>query len=206
MKSEFSIEIGELAKALAAAQGEIKNPAKDKNNPHFKSMYADIASGIDSIRAAFSKHNIAYAQLPEIDGDQVILRTQIMHSSGQWMASYYPVSKVALHQPMGAAMTYAKRQALFAMAGIAGDTDDDDGNEASAPSPSIQAAKKIETDPDLLKKLITRLNEQENETDILKWVSSAGAVAALKKLKPEELLTFNETKDKLMATISQQGS
>jgi hypothetical protein len=61
--------------------------------------------------------------------DGVILRTRLVHTSGQWLEGTYPVSKFAKHQEMGAALTYAKRQALFAVVGVCGD-EDDDGNEA----------------------------------------------------------------------------
>jgi hypothetical protein len=132
MHTIMSENIADLAVALAKAQGVIQNPIKDKANPHFKSTYADIASGLDVVRPAFSMHGLSVMQIPEVHEDQVIIRTQITHASGQWIAGFYPVSKIAQHQAMGAAMTYAKRQALFAMAGIAGD-DDDDGNTASEP-------------------------------------------------------------------------
>ncbi len=39
--------IGELAKALAAANGSIKNPNLDAVNPHFKSRYASLGAIIN---------------------------------------------------------------------------------------------------------------------------------------------------------------
>ena len=127
---QTSDQINEIAAALAKAQGELENPTKGKDNPHFKAKYADIADGLNAVRPILSKHGICVVQPTEIVDDGVILHTRLIHSSGQWIASTYPVSKFALHQQMGAAMTYAKRQALFSMVGIAGEADDDDGNAA----------------------------------------------------------------------------
>lgn len=126
-----SDQINELAAALAKAQGEIQNPAKNRVNPHFKSKYADIADGLDVIRPTLSKFGIAFVQATELQDDVVILRTRMIHTSGQWIESTYPVGRFVKHQELGASLTYAKRQALFCIVGVAGD-DDDDGNSATA--------------------------------------------------------------------------
>jgi hypothetical protein len=127
-----SDNINEIATALAKAQGEIANPAKNRVNPHFKSKYADIADGLDVIRPTLSKFGIAFVQATELVEDgMVILRTRMIHSSGQWLESTYPVGRFVKHQELGASLTYAKRQALFSIVGVAGD-DDDDGNSATA--------------------------------------------------------------------------
>lgn len=167
MHTIMSENIADLAAALAKAQGVIQNPIKDKTNPHFKSSYADIASGLDVVRPAFSANGLSVMQIPEIHEDQVIIRTQITHSSGQWIAGFYPVSKLAQHQAMGGAMTYAKRQALFAMAGIAGD-DDDDGNTASEPdrAPPKKAEPSYEATAD---RLIAVIAKQESAVALGEW-------------------------------------
>ena len=123
-----SESINEIATALAKAQAKIRNPAKNKVNPHFKSKYADLADGLDVIRPALSEQGIAFIQPTEVVDDGVILRTRLIHSSGQWIESTYPVSKLTQHQQMGAALTYAKRQSLFALVGVCGD-DDLDGED-----------------------------------------------------------------------------
>lgn len=123
-----SESINEIAAALAKAQAKIRNPAKNKVNPHFKSKYADLADGLDVIRPALSEQGIAFIQRTEVVDDGVILRTRLIHSSGQWIESTYPVSKMTQHQQMGAALTYAKRQSLFALVGVCGD-DDLDGED-----------------------------------------------------------------------------
>ena len=75
----------------------------------------------------------------------IILNTRIVHKSGQWMESDYPVGGLGRPQEMGSAMTYARRYALFGLVGVAGE-DDDDGNAAqaaeAAPVKSVKAAPK----------------------------------------------------------------
>jgi hypothetical protein len=129
---QMSAEINEIAAALAAAQAIIKNPDKTKVNPHFKSKYADLATGLDCIRPALSANGIAIVQATEIGRDGMLtLVTRLVHSSGQYFGCTYPVAGGMDHQKLGAALTYAKRQALFTIVGVCGD-DDDDGNVASA--------------------------------------------------------------------------
>lgn len=129
----MSEQIDKLTEAMAKAQGIIKNPAKDKVNSHFRNTYADIASGLDCIRPALSSCGLAFWQATELIDDGVVLHTMIAHAgSGQWIAGTYPVSKLGPHQQMAGALTYAKRQALFALAGIHGEEDDDDGEMANA--------------------------------------------------------------------------
>ena len=139
---QTSEQIHEIAAALAKAQGVIRNPAKDKTNPHFKSSYADLASGLEVIRPALSGVGIAVLQVTDLTDDGVILKTRLVHSSGQWIEGSYPVSKFAPHQQMGAALTYAKRQALFAMVGVCGTDDDADGNDTADVDTKTQAPAK----------------------------------------------------------------
>lgn len=132
----MSEQIDQISTALAKAQGEIKNPAKNSTNPHFKNKYADLTAGLDAIKDALSKNSIAVVQGTEADGDTIILHTRLLHSSGQWIGGTYPVCKMGgKHQETGSAMTYARRYALFALVGIAGD-EDDDGNAAGDTAPA----------------------------------------------------------------------
>ena len=157
--------INELAAALAKAQGEIQNPVKNRVNPHFKSRYADIADGLDVIRPTLSKHAIAFVQATELVDDMVILRTRMIHSSGQWLESTYPVGRFVKHQELGASLTYAKRQALFSIVGVAGD-DDDDGNSATASPGARKTSNAIKRDnpeawPTLEKAVRTAMTRDE---------------------------------------------
>ncbi len=131
-----SDSIAALAAALAKAQGSMKGAVKDSANPFFKSKYADLASVVEAIRAAFSANGLSYIQTVEpSDKDEVRVETTIMHSSGEWISCgvlSLPVSK-ADAQGYGSALTYARRYSLSAAVGVA--PEDDDGNAASAAKP-----------------------------------------------------------------------
>ena len=119
-----------ISAALAKAQGEISNPAKEAQNPHFRSSYADLASGVNSIRIPLAKNGLAYLQATRLDGEILMVDTRISHVSGQWVESEFPACRFpAKPQEVGSALTYARRYALFALVGIAGE--DDDGNAAN---------------------------------------------------------------------------
>lgn len=123
--------IGKISDALAKAQAVLTNPAKDAENPHFRSRYASLDTGLNIVRKALSANNIAFTQGTRLDGELLILETLLSHSSGEWMQSEYPVARFPVkQQDLGSAMTYAKRYSLFGLVGIAGE-DDDDGNAAN---------------------------------------------------------------------------
>ena len=167
---------GELAAAQAAAHGEMTAASKDATNPHFKSRYATLASVWDAIRGPLSRHGLSVSQVLESpeNGVGVAVRTMLLHTSGQWIASRYvmPIGDKLTPQAMGSAITYARRYALSAIVGIAPD-DDDDGNAASVtpaqqeaptppppkPKPAPPPAKPAPTVPTLHKPLADLLVE-----------------------------------------------
>lgn len=131
---ERSEQIGDLAGALAKAQGEMKSAAKDTQNTFYKSSYADLAAVMEACREPLSKNALAVVQTVDYAGDEIWLETTLAHSSGQWMRSKYPIRPVKNDpQGVGSAQTYARRYSLMAMVGIVA-SDDDDGNAASGKS------------------------------------------------------------------------
>lgn len=121
-----------LAEALAAAQSEITDPAKDSVNPHFRSRYADLATVLKTVRPVLAKHGIALTQTTQVDEQGRLLLVTRLHWRDEELCGYYPIQPVkADPQGYGSAMTYARRYALQAIVGVAAD-DDDDGNAASA--------------------------------------------------------------------------
>lgn len=145
-----SADIGELAKALAAAQGEMTAAGKDATNTHFKSRYATLASVWDAIRGPLSRNGLSVSQVLETpeNGPGVVVRTLLLHTSGQWIGSRYvmPIPDRLTPQAMGSAITYARRYALAAIVGIA-PSDDDDGNAASAAPVATQTQQPPATEP-----------------------------------------------------------
>jgi hypothetical protein len=145
-----SESIGAIAAALAKAQGELTNPEKSltatlrspfppERDRTFR--YASLASGLDIVRKNLGQHEIATIQTTRIDEatGQIRLTTLLVHASGEWISSDWPVcasSETAAPQRMGAALTYARRYALFTLVGIAGE-DDLDAPELEAVAPTV---------------------------------------------------------------------
>lgn len=141
--------IGAIASALAKAQGELSNPEKSLvatiPSPFSREAdrtfrYASLASGLDIVRKSLSQHEIATIQTTAIDqdGGQIRLTTTLAHASGEWISSDWPVcpvSDIVAPHRMGTALTYARRYALFALVGIAGEDDLD------APDPLIEVVR-----------------------------------------------------------------
>lgn len=128
-----SEQINEIAAALSKAQGTMKNAHLNKINPHFKSKYADLAGIRDAVTPALSQNGIAVVQGTDFDNGQFVVVTRLVHSSGQWFESRFPIA-VDKPQAMGSAYTYAKRYSLSAICNIAAD-EDDDGNGAQEKAP-----------------------------------------------------------------------
>jgi hypothetical protein len=133
-----SDNISELAAALAKAQGEMKNATLNKVNPHFKSKYADLAGIRDTVIPSLSKNGLAVVQGTAVESGQLVVTTRLVHASGQWMESQYPIA-IDKPQAMGSAYTYAKRYSLSAMCCIAADEDDDANAAQTAPHTKPEA-------------------------------------------------------------------
>jgi ERF superfamily len=142
-----SESIASLAGALAKAQMTLTNPEKSLtatvgsdryDEPGRTFRYAPLSSGLDIVRKALGQHEIATVQTTAIDqvAQAVSLTTVLAHSSGEWIASDWPVcalSEMATPRRMGAALTYARRYALFTLVGIAGEEDLDAPDLAGQP-------------------------------------------------------------------------
>jgi ERF superfamily len=129
--------IGVIAAALAKAQIELQNPEKALTatiaSPFPREAdrtfrYASLASGLDLVRKSLGRQEIATVQTTSIDESAGLIRltTVLAHASGEWISSDWPVcpvSETAAPQRMGAALTYARRYALFTLVGIAGEDD-----------------------------------------------------------------------------------
>lgn len=129
---EMSEQINELAAALAKAQAAMKPAAKDSENPHFRSKYADLASIWEACRKPLTDNGLSIVQAPADAGDGVVsLRTLLLHASGQWMATTVSARLTKNDaQGVGSALTYLRRYSLAGMVGVVAD-EDDDGNAAS---------------------------------------------------------------------------
>jgi hypothetical protein len=146
-----SPNVGALAAALAKAQAAIANPEKTLTativSPFPREgvrtfRYAPLSSGLDLVRKCLGQHEIATVQTTAIDQDNGLIRltTTLFHASGEWVSSDWPVcpvSETAAPHRLGAALTYARRYALFTLVGIAGEDDLDAPDLLPAHGPSV---------------------------------------------------------------------
>ena len=206
--------IGAIASALAKAQAELTNPEKAliatirASNPREKDQtfrYAALSSGLDIVRKALGGHEIATVQTTAIDNEAGLIRltTTLAHSSGEWLSSEWPVcaiSETATPRRMGAALTYARRYALFTLVGIAGEDDLD----APDLNPSFEGAPKIDFAPNVAAPM-----QAESESTAASNIRSTNSVSgprnkslrpARTTLDPEQSATLRE---QLLATVAQ---
>jgi len=160
--------VAALAAALAKAQAELLNPEKSltatirtgrPGDGERSFRYAPLSSGLDIVRKTLGQHEIATLQTTAIDqtAGMVNLTTTLAHASGEWIASDWPVcpiAETANPQRMGAALTYARRYALFTLVGIAGEDDLDapdlcNGPRSSTPSADEHSLKPMDGQPRL---------------------------------------------------------
>lgn len=129
---EKSNEIGSLAKAMGLFRSKVEQPAKDANNPFFKSKYVTLEGVIKSVDTAIIDTGLTWYQEPVSDNNKIGVATHIFHESGEWLAfePFYVTPTKVDPQAQGSALTYAKRYSLAAAFGISSDIDDD-GNGAS---------------------------------------------------------------------------
>ncbi len=173
-----SPEIDKIAGALAKAQSVIENASKDAVNPHFKSKYADLAAVMEACRKPLSANEIAIVQCPSANETEMSMVTMLVHASGQFFASRLSmVPRDNSPQSAGSAITYARRYSLMAMAGIAPDDEDDDGNAANGRQQPYQ-------------------RQQESRPTTPRPTPPAQQAAAPSRPVPEELRTvFSEMVD-----------
>ncbi|MGG1571621.1 ERF family protein [Fictibacillus sp. NRS-1165] len=132
--------IGEIAKALAKFQGEVKNPKRTNKNDYYNSSYAPLDEVINTGKLPLSKYGLSYVQSPKHEDGYVSLTTLLMHESGEWLESEplrLPAWKDKKNgdkelnaQTVGIGVTYGRRYQLESMLGLSSE-EDDDGNGIS---------------------------------------------------------------------------
>jgi hypothetical protein len=200
-----------LAAALAKAQAELTNPEKSlvatirPNGPgeaERSFRYAPLSSGLDMVRKTLGQHEIATVQTTAIDQTAGIvnLTTVLAHASGEWIASDWPVcaiSDTATPHRMGAALTYARRYALFTLVGIAGE-DDLDAPDLATPTKPAPGPEKPKEGSN------RRLNgSQGNPVQRASLRRDGNIHAANPILGPE---ASAELRDRLLAELNDFGS
>lgn len=203
---QSSERIGTIAAALARAQAELTNPEKTLTavirSPYPREgdrtfRYASLASGLDIVRKTLSQQEIATIQTTRIEQvtGQIHLTTVLAHASGEWISSDLPVcgsKEVEAPHRMGAALTYARRYALFALVGITGEDDLDAPDVVTAPpaaagqqaasgengKPSKTILNRVPILPphasaELLDRLLGELATQQDGDGLLAWAKAS---------------------------------
>lgn len=198
--------IGSIAAALARAQAELMNPEKTltavirspfprEEDRTFR--YASLASGLDIVRKTLSQQEIATIQTTRIEqpSGQIHLTTLLAHASGQWISSDLPVcasKDIEAPHRLGAALTYARRYALFALVGIAGEDDLDAPDVVAGPTAAIEPQSPRapkgkppkgvlnrppvlprERSVELLERLLGELASREGDDALLDWARTS---------------------------------
>jgi hypothetical protein len=140
--------IGEIAKALAKFQGEVKNPKNTTSNDFYNSKYAPLDVVINTIKEPMAKYGLSYIQNTRTEEGYVVITTLLLHESGEWMESEplkipawkdkkiqvakdkYDFIQEVNAQTVGIGITYGRRYQITAMLGIASE-EDTDANEIS---------------------------------------------------------------------------
>ncbi len=157
---ERSESITELTQALIKMQVLLKPAVRDKINPFLKSRYADLSGVWDACRVLLQEYKLAIVQVSGIDAKGCYLETILMHESGEWISSKYPLKPIKPDDPqaLGSALTYARRYTLAAILGIVTEDDDAEGAMGRQPQSRVSAAP--------VKKPLTL--DQLNQLDALK--------------------------------------
>tara|TARA_R110000737_G_scaffold9560_1_gene25323 strand:- start:3301 stop:3873 length:573 start_codon:yes stop_codon:yes gene_type:complete len=145
MKTSESIEL--IATALGLAQKDMGGAVKGSDNPFFKSTYANLSDVMQVIKKPFAENGLSYVQFPLSNENGAGVTTRLMHKSGQWLEQDFVLPMVKKDpQAGGSCVTYARRYALAAMAGVPQVDDDAEsamlrGGDITAPISEEQASQ-----------------------------------------------------------------
>ena len=189
-----------LSEALVAAQADIKNATLNKVNPHFKSKYADLSGIREALLPALAKHGLTVSQIMDIRDGQSILITRLIHKSGEYLDSVFPLmAERQTPQSMGSAITYARRYCLAAIGCISAD-EDDDGQAADDEAKKAKAPQQKRGPAPSMDELFAPAEIEAGE-DVKKAVMGCKTVKALDALAASDL--FKESVDNLPKQLGQ---
>lgn len=138
-KNDQPTEHATLAEALLAAQEEMPAVDRDKENPHFQSAFTSLDNLLSKTRPILNQNGLVLTQGPDLEDGQLVLRTIIMHSSGERLSFAAPLAPAKNDpQGQGAAITYMRRYSAAAVLAIA-DQEDDDGQRSSGGRQELEA-------------------------------------------------------------------
>lgn len=173
-----SESINELANALAKAQAEMEVAIKDSNLSHFKSKYADLKEIVRVSRPCLTKYGLSVIQALDVDGDMDIIRTMLLHASGQFINSRVRICPgKAGDQELGKSITYLRRYAYASLLGVVCDEELDHDN---APKQPYKPASYAKINPDQLKSIMSALKENFDDVgEAVNWLTGEMNIAIL---------------------------
>ena len=161
-----SEHIGHLAAALATAQGKFRNPDKNKTakiplkaGGFYTYNYADLPIIFDCARDALSENGLSHLSSMVLEEKGPVLSMRLIHSSGEWVESDYPLPGNVDDKGLAASMTYGRRYLFSALTGLAADEDTDSDPEPDAtyvprPSSVKSVSQKIAPKPSAVKPVV----------------------------------------------------
>jgi hypothetical protein len=203
LELERSASIDALAKALVQLQAKLPKVTKDKDNPFFRSKYADQASIMDAIQEPMSQAGLAVINTMDYDDmfpDSILIRTTLVHESGQWISGITKMQvatkdKHPTPQEIGSMITYGRRYGISAMIGLA--AEDDDGALASG-TVAVAAPKTSKKEAMAMAKEVFPTAEEVTLETLQKKLREAG-VGVVKVLSHYKVGTLEElTKEQIV--------
>lgn len=182
--------LGELATALAKAQVEFPAVHKTRtariktDKGEYSYVYADLSDVLDAIRKPLADNGLTITQPIVLEQGATVLVSRLLHASGQWIESTYPLPNYSRPQEMGSAITYARRYTLCALLGITAE-DDDDGQTAQRATPQQREAA-----PDPMRILwglaVQKFGRDEAQDALVDIVRSHASKESPRELTPAE--------------------
>ncbi len=197
-----SAEIGKIAEALSKAQGEMKNPEKNKTakiptkaGGQYSYNYADLPSTFDTVRAVLSKNGLSHTSSTHLHdpAGPTVLTVRLMHASGQWIESGLPLAPNSDPKLVAASMTYYRRYLFNGLVGISGDDDidndvDDVSDRTKAPvkpkpvSAGVIISTNLVSEPQIKRMFAIASKTDWKTDDIKRLISNKYGLDSTKKL------------------------
>ena len=139
-----------IATALVKAQLEMDAPKKSGRNPMFKSEYSTLLDILNAVKPPLNNNGIALIQTEGRGDNGAFVDTILLHAeSGEELTNRTPIIQGKVDsQGYIAGCTYARKNGITTLLGVAGDPhlDDDGQNDAkNPPEPEVQRITKAQS-------------------------------------------------------------
>lgn len=194
--------MNKIAPAFVAAKKAFGPALKDKNNPAFKSKYADLGACLDAVQQGLEDNGIAVYHESSLDESGITVECVLLHESGETIRGGKLHVPAVKHDPQGfgSAMTYARRYSLMAVCGIA--PEDDDGNAAAKAKADAAASQAKADRAQWLEAQAMKLEACESQAELKSvWADAYGTMKGQKDA--EAIATLESIKDRMKAMIAE---